>query len=317
MSIYKNIKLMSLAAIILLFVACQAQEQEPEQTAEVETTAIQEDLLPEQIFTLGDISSDPAETIESFSPLANHLASELSEFGIQEGSVVVAPDLSTMLEYLESGVVDLYFDSPFPALTAYEEINAMPLARRWKGGVGEYHTVIVVHQDSGITDIEGLAGALIAFEEPVSTSGYFLPAAFLVGEGYQLIETDLNASVDPDEIGYVFAGSEENILAWVLEGKTAGATLQSDAYDELDPEMKSQLVVIARTSTVPRHIAVSSPGMDAEMQQQLAELLTSMHTTSEGQALLETFEETTQFDALPEGEEGTMVSLQQLFAPVR
>ena len=58
--------------------------------------------------------------------------SPVGRLGIQQGKVVVAPDLATMMGYLETGQVDLYFDSPYPALTVYEGIGAHPLLRRWK-----------------------------------------------------------------------------------------------------------------------------------------------------------------------------------------
>jgi phosphonate transport system substrate-binding protein len=311
------IKTIICAAIILHLAACQAQQDTGSEAAETTENATPADLSPEQVFVIGDISSDPADTIETFQPLATYLAGELSDLGIEKGAVVVASDLPTMLEYLESGEVDLYFDSPYPALTAYEDAGAHPLVRRWKGGVGEYNTVIVVRQDSGITDMDGLVGALIAFEEPVSTSGYLLPAAFLASQGYQLTENDSATSINADEIGYTFAGSEENVLAWVLEGKTVGAVLQNDAFDELDAETKAQLLIVAETPTVPRHIALAWPGMDDAMQQRLTDILMAMDETSEGQMLLEGFEKTAQFDELPGGPENMMRSLQDLFATVR
>ena len=250
--------------------------------------------------------------------MADYLAAQLTDLGIRQGKVVVAPDLATMMDYLETGQVDLYFDSPYPALTVYEEIDAHPLLRRWKKGVSEYHTVLAVRQDSGITDLDGLLGQIIAFDDPVSTSGYLLPKAYLIGLGFQVTEkTSATGAVAADEMGYVFALGEENVLAWVLQGKTTGAAIPSGDYEDLDAEERNQLTVLARTPAVPRHIALARPGMDEALRARIVELLLSAHQTSEGQAVLETFERTSQFDALPQGPEGTMAALQELFAPVR
>lgn len=295
----------------LALVACGASEP----TA---APAPAEALSADQVLTLADISDDPAGTIEEFQPLADYLAERLADQGIEQGRVVVAPDLETMAEYLRSGEVDVYFDSPYPALTVYEQAGAQPLLRRWKGGIKEYHTVIVARQESGIAGLDGLQGAMMAFDDEVSTSGYLLPKAFLVASGYQVVEKEAVASeVSADEIGYVFAGGEGNVVAWVVEGKTAGAAIPSGDFEELGADVQGQLTILARTPAVPRHIALAAPGMGDALKARLVELLSTLHETAEGQAVLETFEETSQFDPLPQGPEGTMAALQELFAPVR
>jgi len=118
-------------------------------------------------------------------------------------------------------------------------------------------------------------------------------------------------------MGYVLALGEENVLAWVLQGKTTGAAIPSGDYEDLDAEERNQLTVLARTPAVPRHIALARPEMDEALRAWIVELLLGLHLTPEGQAVLETFERTSQFDALPQGPEGTMAALQELFAPVR
>lgn len=277
-----------------------------------------ETLSPAQTLTLGDVSDDPAGTIEDFQPLVDYLAAHLTDAGIQQGEVVVAPDLETMMNYLETGRVDVYFESPYGALTISEQAGAVPLLRRWKKGVSEYYSLIFVRKDSDITDVDGLGGQVIAFEDAGSTSAYLLPKAHLVGLGYPLSEKEsATAAVADGEIGYVFADAEENIIAWVLQGKTAAGAFSSNDYAELSPEEQNQLVILAQTVAVPRHIALARPGMDAALQTRLVEVLLEMDETPEAQAVLETFERTSQFDPLPQGPEGTMESLRELFAPVR
>ena len=308
-------KLLILSIIIVFsLVACQATENGIEQQAE----PLPPDLSPEQILTLGDVSGSAAWTIEHFQPLADYLAENLSEFGIIQGQVVVTSDLPTMLDHLETGTVDLYFDSPFPALEVYEQISAQPLARRWKSGVSEYYSLIVVHKDSGITDLDGLLGQVIAFDHPVSTSGYLLPKAHLVINGYEAIELDeVSRSIGASEIGYTFAFGEENQALWLLEGTVAGAAFSNSDFNDFSEEQREQLVILAQTPSVPRHIAMARPGMDSELRETITTLLLELHQTAEGQKVLEAFEGTSRFDKLPEGAEGLMNSLRELFAPVR
>ena len=299
---------------LAVLTACQpARSATPEAS-----TPAAENLSPEKIFALGDVSDDPAGTIEAFQPLADYLAAHLAEVGIRQGKVVVAPDLKTMMDYMQAGQVDLYFESPYGALTVYQDIGAVPLARRWKGGIGEYYSIIVARRDSGVTDLDGLEGQMIIFEDPESSSGYMLPKGHLVELGYQLAEkAGADAAVADGEIGYIFAGQEENVMAWLLQGKAAAAALPCGNYEELAPDEQNQLVVLTKTVAIPRHIVMARPGMDAALQAQLIDLLLDMHKTPEGQAVLESFESTSQFDALPLGAEQTMKTLLALFGPVR
>ena len=308
--------------LALVLVACQAQGNTANQLVPVilEDPPLEakelERLSRDQTLILSDISEDPANKIEAYQPMADYLATHLSDFGIRGGKVVVAPDMSTMVQMLKSGQVDLFFDSPYPAFTVYEDADATPLLRRWKKGVAEYHTVIAARKDSGITDPAHLLGHVIAFDDPVSTSGFLLPKGYLTGLGYELeLVHSATSAVDSDRIGYVFAGGEDNVRTWVLQGKTAAAAFPSADFEEFDDALKTQLHVISRTLNVPRHIALARQGMDENLRGRIVELLLSMDQTPEGQATLAKFDNTKKFDALPLGTVGTMDSFRALFQP--
>ena len=309
--------------LALILVACQAQGNTGNQVVpvrlDVEAKELRDgpalkSLSRDQTLILSDISEDPANKIEAYQPMADYLAARLSDYGIRGGRVVVAPDMSTMVQYLKSGQVDLFFDSPYPAFTVYEDADARPLLRRWKKGVAEYHTVIAARKDSGITDPAHLLGHVIAFDDPVSTSGFLLPKGYLTGLGYELeVVPTATSAVDSDRIGYVFAGGEDNVRTWVIQGKTAAAAFPSTDFEEFDDALKTQLHVIARTLNVPRHIALAQPKMDENLQGRIIELLLSMDQTPEGRTVLVKFDKTKKFDALPLGTDGTMDSFRALF----
>ena len=303
--------ILMITTIGIAAVSCQAEDNEtPHISLEDEAT-----LLPEQTIVLGDVSGDAAWTIEHFQPLANYLAENLSDFGINLGRVIVTKDLATMMEHLETGQVDIYFDSPFPALEVYENIGAQPLVRRWKGGVSEYYSLIVVRKDSGITDLQGLSGQVVAFDHPASTSGYLLPNAHLVIAGFETTEIEDNAGPIPSEqIGYTFAFGEENQILWLLDGKVAGAGISNGDYEYLSQQQRDQLIILAQTTSVPRHIALASPSIDSALRDRIINLLLELDDTPEGKDILEMFEETSQFDELPLG---TMQALKELFSPAR
>ena len=180
--------ILTMFVMMLGIVACQA-ETAAEPTA-VPQQIDEAELTPDQILTLGDVSNEPVEKIEELTPIAEYLAAQLADQGIVKAEVIVAPEIDDMVEYLESGQVDLYFDSPYAALTVYEEAGAVPLLRRWRKGIGEYHTNIVVLQDSGLSTIDDLLGQVIAFERPDSSTGSRMPQAHLVNLGYEMVEVE-------------------------------------------------------------------------------------------------------------------------------
>lgn len=266
-----------------------------------------------EMIILADVNEDVEESIEDFQPMADYLAANLSEFGIKAGKVVVAPDLAGMTELLKNGETDLYFDSSFAAATVYNDADAVPLLRRWKDGIKEYHAVVVARKDSGVESLDDLKGQTIAFEEADSTSGYRMPRGYLLEEGYDLVEVSDSTPVGNNQIGYVFAGSEENILAWTVEGKVMAGAFNALDFEEFPEEERADVMVIANGNPVPRHIALVSPKTDEKLRQRITELLLSMHETEEGRAVLETFEETSQFDEFPQGAETALEELSKLY----
>ncbi|RMG10317.1 MAG: phosphate/phosphite/phosphonate ABC transporter substrate-binding protein [Cyanobacteria bacterium J055] len=262
----------------------------PESTASPETQAI----------VFGDISSEPIETISEAQPCADYLAAHLGEFGIGRGEVKVAPDMETMAQWLKTGEVDLYSDSPYPALIVSEESGAKPMLRRWKDGIAQYHTVIFARGDRGLQSLDDLNGKTIAFEENFSTSAYLLPLGYLRRAGYQAVEIEsADATIPPDRIGYIFTGDDENSIQWVISGKVAAGAIDSATFERIPEATRAQLTILAETETVPRHMILMTPQMDSQRQEAIAEILVKMDENPEGKSILEGFDQTSQFDRLP------------------
>lgn len=303
-------------AVILaaLFIAAACKGGGEQVTAPPSPATTSEEV---KTITLGDISDEPAKKIKLFQPLADYLAANLSEFGIQEGRVVIAPNLEEMAEFLSTGVVDLYFDSPYPTIFVGDLSGAEPILRRWKQGSAEYRSVYFARKDSGIASVDDLAGKMIAFEEPFSTSGFVLPAGTLLQQGFNVTPYEqATDEVAADEIGYVFSRDDENTLEWVVRGLvSAGATSNLD-YDELPEEIKSQLVIVGETTTVPRQMVSVRPGLAPELVDKVERLLMDLDKSDEGREILAHLKNTRKFDDLPEGTEATLQELSTLISQV-
>lgn len=287
-------------------------------TPEVTMEATAAALAADGVITIADISDDnPAGVIEDFQPLADYLAANLGEYGITSGEVKVAPDTETMVEWLRTGEVDMFFDSPYPALTVAQSSGSTPILRRWKDGVEEYHTVFFARTDSGYDSLDDLQGQLVSFDEPYSTSGYMLPLIALLDADLTAVERpDTDATVAAEEVGYVFAGSDETSAQWVISGLVGAGVTDNNAYNDIPQETRDQLTIIHETESLPRHLVIVTPMMDAAMLNGVRSLLVSMDESDEGLIVLESFEETAQFDEFPDGLEAMQTRLQAMFDQV-
>lgn len=77
-----------------------------------------------------DISKEPAKKIQRLLPLAEYIAGRLEGYG--QGDVKIAGTSSQVVKWMEDGQVDIYMDSPFPAMLVSRASKAQPLCIRWK-----------------------------------------------------------------------------------------------------------------------------------------------------------------------------------------
>jgi len=267
--------------------------------------------------TLGAVFQDPGVPVEPhFQPLANYVARKLSPAGGTKGAVIVAGSAAQMTKLLNEQRVDFYMESPYPTFLINQLGAATLLLRRWKGGRAEYHSLIVSAKNSGIARLEDLRGKMIAFEDPGSTSGYFLPKLFLLRKGFAVVEKpNAAAKIGTGEIGYTFTGSDKNVIGLVLQKKVAAGALSNDDHAVLDPNSRAALTILAETESVPRHLVSVRKGLPDNVVKRVKEILLSMHEDEEGKKILSQTGDTTKFDTLPGGEEAMRRKLMELYRP--
>lgn len=257
---------------------------------------------------------DPGETIEKHRDFVEYLGRKLSPTGEIKGRVVVVRTALQLAKAINQKKVDFYVESPYPTFLINEQTGAKVLVRRWKGGVPEYHSIIFAKKESGVTRFEDLLGKIIAFEDPTSTSAYFLPKAFLIKRGFRLTEKfSFQAKVRPNEIGYLFTYDEENILNWVLLSKVAAGAFSNIDFDKFDPRRRAEVIVLAETEVVPRHLLSVRKDLDPSLVSRLEQILLVMHLDEEGQRAMRKADKTTKFDPLPGGEEVMYRKIRELF----
>lgn len=266
---------------------------------------------------LGDISDEAAETIRGTQPLADYLAAQLADKGISDGTVKIAPDMDTMIQWMNDGEVDLYFDSPYPVLVISDETGAIPILRRFRFGVPEYHSVFFVPKDSEIDSLDDLVGQMVAFEEIFSTSGYMLPLSHLVEMGMNpVLKSTPDSEVAADEIGYVFSTADDTTIQWVISGRVPAGVTDNVSFSRLPADTQAQLKIIAATEDVPRQMVLVRAGMDADLVAAIRVALLDMEQSEEGRAALEKFQ-TTEFAEFEEGAEVELARMRELYELVQ
>jgi phosphonate transport system substrate-binding protein len=264
--------------------------------------------------TLGIVSQIHQKEIEEhFRDFVGYVAKKLSS--AIEGRIIIAPAPPELAALLADKKVDFYMESPYPTYVINDVHGAGKLLlRRWKGGMAEYRALIFTKRNSATRHLDDLRGKIIAFEDPGSTSGYFLPKFFLSRRGLKLSEkTRTEPNVSPGEVGYIFAYSQEALVDLVLENQVAAGAFSDDDYAALDEKKKSEIAVLAETDRLPRHLLSVRKDLAPALAKRLEEILLSMNEDPEGRSILERTDATTKFDPLPGGEEGMRRRLLETF----
>ncbi|MEM9448911.1 MAG: phosphate/phosphite/phosphonate ABC transporter substrate-binding protein [Cyanobacteria bacterium P01_E01_bin.6] len=285
-------------AALGLLISCASVE--PVADSQVNVPVPDIELTAEEALVLGDISGNPTQKIAQYEPLADYLTSRLTEVGVKEVSIKIAPDLETMQDWIASGDVDLYFDSPYPVMVISSTTEAEPLLRRWKDGVAEYSSIVFTLNTSGIQTLEDLDGKRIALESDFSTSGYMLPLIYLQDVGLNLVEyTSEDEDLQSNEVGFIFSTDEDNTVELVISGEVDAGAIDSETFARLPDDIRSSMQIVIETELVARHIVLASPEMTSEQVAAIKALLLAMDESPDGQAVLESFENTAQFDEFP------------------
>ncbi|MBF0462091.1 MAG: phosphate/phosphite/phosphonate ABC transporter substrate-binding protein [Magnetococcales bacterium] len=250
--------------------------------------------------TMGSIGNQPMEEIQLFSPVVHYLATQLAPQGITKGRVVVAASIQEMADLMQSGRVDLYLDSPLPALLVDHLSGGNMVLRRWKQGQAEYHSTIFVKQDGPIHTLAQLAGQLVGFKDPFSSSSYLLPRIAMEQAGLQLADmTNRQGKVPADKIGFVFTNDRETNLFWVVTGKTVAGAMSPEELAKQAKGDRNTLRIIHETVTIPRHVVNLRGDLPEPLAKALIEALLAMEHSTTGKPILDNFEQTTRFDPIP------------------
>lgn len=273
------------------------------------------------VLVLGRVSDDPKAHHARMQPLVDYVAARMSDLGIREGRVLMARDAQQMVSYLRQGKVDWITETSATALAFEDRAGAELLVRAVRGGFERYQSVIFVRADSGIASLEQLRGRVIGFQNPMSTSAYFVPAAELLGAGLRLTIQASPLERPPSQfIGYAFAQSESNQLTWVRKGLVDAGAFSDQDWLELvksNPGLAADLKIIHRSSSFPRALELVRPGMPPVLRARLRQILLDADADPAAAPALRAYQRTERFEAIDAETARTLADLRRGVRRVR
>lgn len=174
-------------------------------------------------------------------------------------------DYMAVVESVRSGFTDIALTSQFATALAYENDSVTPIIV-WDQEQAPA-SLCFVREDSEIRDLDDFSGGQVAFVDPGSTTGYFLPKSMLAQHGY----------IDGRDYSSTFAGSHETALLAMLNSTVDMACVAR----QLVPIYTEQGLLgegggrqVAETAPIPLGISVVvSEEVDQETRQQLIDHL--------------------------------------------
>lgn len=161
------------------------------------------------------------------------LLSYLSEVTGKEVNQYMTTSYAASIEAMLGGFVDMGILGPFAYVLANEKSNGkfeVFTCYTRKGGIIQkpgpiYNGVLITKKGSGLTSIEDLEGASVAFTDPGSTSGYLLPNVFFPDQ-------ELEGTPIEEYFGEtVFTGGHDSSLLAVKEEKVDAAFVATGTFE--------------------------------------------------------------------------------------
>lgn len=244
------------------------------------------------------VSGNPRKHAARLAALGQHVVDNHSAFDRVE--VILKPDPDDMVAAARRGEIDIVSETLFTALKL-EATGKMNMALlEWKENVRAYHSVLLVRADSPFRTLQDLRGRRIAFEDPGSTSGFFLPYVEIMEAGLDMVP-DGSGQASSQHVRYLFGGAEINVVGSLIRGRVdvaAVSNLDMDDDEVVTGRFSKELRVLHETRPVPRSVMLLRASLPEPVSDELQNILLDMHETDTGRAVLRKYFKIRQFEAM-------------------
>lgn len=253
--------------------ACGGQTQEPVGTASRPL---------EMAFTP---SADTQKILASGKPLADLLEKETG----YKINTSVPTAYAPLVEAMGANKVDVGWLAPFAYAVARKKHGVDVILATVRANSKTYPWQVIVHADSGIKTLDDLKGKRFAFGDPLSTSSFLFPAAY--------IKEKYNADPDKYFSQTVFAGGHDKVVVAVYNKQVdGGATYgpnqgapESDGRSRVLstlPDVMTKVVRILEADKIPNDTVSVRKGLPKEVTDKIRAALLKVSKTDQGLKLL-------------------------------
>jgi len=270
----------------------------------------------DRVLTIGRVTSNPKKNFQKVMPFGDYIATSLAEYGYTGVEVAFARDSKTMARMMVTGQVDIISDTVFSSAILMKYGKAVPILREWRSGVCGYKSVLFQKKGSGIDSIKKMGGKVVAFEDPGSTSAYYLPAIQLRKAGFELVPLPYptkNPGLSANQVGYVFAGNENNVALWVSLGRVdVGALSDLDMQERSigSPGVYNKLAVLYESEPYPRAVLLVNGNLEPKVVHHIKTLLLNAHNDHWGKTVMKKYRKVTRYDEITKDEISAIVRLE-------
>lgn len=248
---------------------------------------------PEKL-VMGFVPSQDSDTIaDTVQPLADKLSEDL---GIPvEGKVMT--NYTALVEAMGTNEVQIGFIPAFAYVLANDKHDVEVILKSERFGSGTYVAQYIVSADSGYETLADLEGAVWAYGDPTSTSGYLFPAAQIMDEfGVENPETEFFSD------SFQTGGHDNSAIA-VYNGEADVATTFDDVRTSLEeeyPDIMEKTKILAHTEEIPNDtISVTKELSDAFVQ----EIKETFLSFNDDDAMIKIMNDVYSWDAIIEAED--------------
>lgn len=236
--------------------------------------------------TVGRISGNPRKHAARLMALGQHIITNHAAF--DDVAVVLKHKPEEMIAASARGEIDLVSETLFAALQIAGAGQMDMALLEWKENVRSYHSVFLVRKDSPFQKLEDLRGARIAFEDPGSTSGFFLPYVEIMDAGLEMI-SDGSGRASSEHVRYLFGGAEINVLGSLVRGRVDAAAISNLDLDDdevVTDRFRNEVRVLYETRAVPRSVMLMRSSLPGPVRDRVKDILLGMHQNETGRSVL-------------------------------
>lgn len=226
-------------------------------------------------FVLASVLSPDRSTLPA-ARFASHLTARLG----RPVTIVRRRTYREVNDLLRNGHADAGIICAGAYAVAHEEFGLRILAGTVVNGATTYRAYVITRRGSGKARLDDLAGAVFAFSDPLSNTGYRYVAHVLHARG-----------TSPSRFfgRTFFTYSHDNTIRAVRDGIADAGVVDSLVWDQLlgeDPRLANEVEIIDRSDEFPNSPVVVSPRADADLVARLSRALHDMPSDAAGAEIL-------------------------------